>query len=147
MAFRLEHTSQVRPTVHIPIFMSSLWVLKVPEARHLAMPSAGVGESAEACMLQNLISCCCRMQGRTDSGHLYVMDPTDILSTGARGIGSSPLRFELDTGHQGTAGAATSLHPLGHWSFALSRPSALPRCLQGMHAIPFKCSVNHGICL
>ena len=30
-------------------------------------------------------------QGRTDSGHLYVMDPTDILSTGGRGFGLSPM--------------------------------------------------------
>ena len=44
----------------------------------------------------------CCIQGRTDSGHLYVMDPADMLSTGARGIGSSPLHFEMkETGHPG----------------------------------------------
>lgn len=45
------------------------------------------------------------MQGRTDSGHLFVMDPTDMMSTGARGFGGSPQRFEMtETGEQGAAG-------------------------------------------
>ena len=42
-------------------------------------------------------------QGRTDSGHLYVMDPTDILSTGARGFGVSPLPSGVN--EAGVAGA------------------------------------------
>ena len=52
-------------------------------------------------VLHTCVLMCC-VQGRTDSGHLYVMDPADMLSTGARGIGSSPLRFEMtETGHPG----------------------------------------------
>ncbi len=51
--------------------------------------------------VRSCVLMCC-MQGRTDSGHLYVMDPADMLSTGARGFGNSLLRLEAtDTGHPG----------------------------------------------
>ena len=79
---------------------------------------SGVGNFAQVCMRSRLRSCGCCVQGRTDSGHLYVMDPTDILSTGARGMGSSPLGFELtETGQQDAAGVARLLvrTPTLHW--------------------------------
>ena len=82
------------------------------------------------------------MQGRTDSGHLYVMDPTDILSTGARGMGSSPLGFELtEAGEQDPAGVTTvvmltpSLHAHCPELLTLTRLFALPGYLHAMLAV------------
>ena len=71
--------------------------------KHMKHTHARVGCQA----LQTLAVC---VQGRTDSGHLYVMDPTDILSTGGRGFGLSPLPSGAN--ETGVAGAALQ-HPKG----------------------------------